>query len=182
MNDTTTWADVRQDDIVEGSNGSMWAVDRIDEVDERGRALKPRRITMTHTTTGEKRTGQPDPDKRVVVVVSAAEALEAAVAVTQVHLGGQVIATQFGPLPGQNEQGEWLCPVEYAHPGGLMGHLYIHHGIQGSAVSGLHLGALRRLHEEVSAPERRGASGSGAYVPHVHDPRFAATEKERLSA
>jgi hypothetical protein len=178
MNEIPTWSEVRQDDIVEGSNGSLWAVDRIDEIDERGRLLRPRRITMTHVTTGDSRSGQPDPDKPVVVVVSAAEALEAAVAVTKVSLGGQEVGTRFGPLPGQNEQEEWICPTDYEHPGGFMGHLYVLHGVHGGAVAGLHLGALRRLHDEISAPARR----AGTYVPHVHDPRYAEVAKERLSA
>jgi len=181
MNGSVPWSEVQPDDIVEGSGGSLWAVDRIDEIDERGRTLRPRRVTMTHATSGEQRVGQPNPDKEVVVVVSAAEALEAAVAVTTVHLGGQDIGTRFeGPAPGQNEQGEWICPATFTHPGALMGHLYVLHGIHGSAVSNLHLTALERLHVEVHGVDRR--TTVGRWVEHVHDPRYTQIRAERLAS
>lgn len=178
MNDRKPWAEVLEHDIVEGSQGSLWAVDAIERVDERGRPLVPPRVWLTHIVTNEKRPGQPDPGKAVVVVVSAAEALETAIALTKVALGGQEIGTSYGPLPGQNEMEQWICPQDYSHPGAYMGHLLIHHGLTGGALSGLHLAALRHLHDEVHTPDRRGP----AYVAHVHDPRYGAIEAERVGA
>lgn len=174
MNDPKPWSDVLENDIVEGSKGSLWSVDSIEEVDDHGKPIHPRRFTLTHILTNEKRPGQPDPTKIVIVVVSATEALDAAIAITKVHLGGQ----EVGRLPGQNELGAWICPTDYSHPGAFMGHLMIHHGITGGALSGLHLGALRLLHAEVSEPARRGP----AYVEHEHDPRYDLVEQDRMSA
>ena len=163
MSTSKPWSAVNEHDIVEGKKETLWSVEKIDTNGE---------FTLMNVETGRIWTFTPEPAREVVVVVTATHALETAKALAVVHLGGQELGTLFGT----NEQGEWICPPDYDHPGALMSHLLVHHSIYGKAVAGRSLVDLRALHAEVSKPEER----AGGHVPHVHDPRYADIGKRRV--
>lgn len=153
----TTWADVNQGDVVEGSNNSLWSVT---EIDDKGN------VSMLNVLTGVERTGKPSMDKEVIIVTKAQDVLATAKTLAVVTLGGEEMGTKFAT----NSRGEWMCPPDIEHAGALYSHLLVFHGVYGVMVARLPLSGLQAFHATIHDPSQRG----GGYVVHVHDPDYRA--------
>lgn len=107
------------------------------------------------------------PRAQANLIHTAQEAHEAAVAITQVRLGGQVQAIR-------DENGRWRAPVTFEHPGSFAAHIYIMHGSvvpDADKISDLHA-----MHEQLHLPDRK--TKASGYVDHVHDPEFYGKETD----
>jgi len=153
----TIWGNISAGDVVEGSNNSLWSVTA------RGTDGS---ATVMNVITGKTVTQSPPDDKPVVRVAKAQHALSMARALTKVMLGGE----ELGTRERKNGQNQWLCPVDYAHPGAMASHLLIWHSIFGGTVAGRPLEELRELHAAVHTPE----GNAGGYTEHVHTPDYLA--------
>jgi hypothetical protein len=152
LSEHTTWGAINENDVVEGPNGSLWSVRKIAEDGT---------ITCLNTLSGKVASSKPEASKPVVRVVKGTHALSTSRALVAVQLGGEDIGHR-------NAMGEWLQPVDYTHPGALITHLMLFHGVYGGAVAGQPLPALAALHTHIHEP----AEQSGGFKEHVHDPEF----------
>lgn len=143
------WHSLDPGDVVLGGDNKPWTFV------ERGDDWKVTLERDGRTWTGVPRNPSAD------LVHTAREAREAAVATTQVRLGGQVHAIK-------DDQGRWRTPVTFTHPGSLAGHIYILHGT--TVPDADSLSALVAMHEQLHTPERK--TTTNGYVEHVHDPEF----------
>jgi hypothetical protein len=150
----TDWSTVQAGDIVLGKDRRAWAV-------------------MTKTPEGEvtlETDGKPPytgtPSGEVVVLSSAAQEMEMAVAQTQVRLGGRLVAEQ-------DDHGRYLVPVTFGDYGSLAAHLYLLHNVRITDPPGEQsLRGLLATHDMMHTPERK--TEASGYVEHVHDPEFYA--------
>jgi hypothetical protein len=147
MSVTKQWQQIIEGDVVEGSQNSLWSVDKV----EGGT------YTLLNVMTGELRPGTPPPDKDVVVVIESGHALDTAITLSKVILGGQELGVR-------NAQGEWICPAEIDHAGAMYSHLLHFHAIYGGGVAEKTIGYLTELHARIHDPQER----AGGYVEHVH--------------
>ena len=142
------WSEIVVGDIVEGSNYSMWSVESLNPTPN---GLD---VTLKNCSTGGVKGGHVKPDKPVTVLIPNSTVGEAAEALLQVHLGGEVV--------GRNEHGDWMTPEVFTHPGAILSHLYLFHGNLGNGKEGLR--ELTAVHHLMHS------RGVGTKVPHVHDP------------
>lgn len=150
----TTWGSISAGDVVEGTNSSMWSVVKRGDTG----------VTVMNVITGKEVTQMPPDDKPVVRVAKAQHALSMAKALTKVMLGGE----ELGTRERKNGQDQWLCPIDYEHPGTMASHLLIWHSVFGKAVAGRPLPELQSLHAAVHLPSGR----AGGYTDHVHTPDY----------
>jgi hypothetical protein len=153
--ENTTWGAINEGDVVIGTNNSLWSVSK---------RSADGSTTLINVMTGKTVTSTPDDNKSVVRQVKAAHTLHVAKALATVMLGAEELGTKL-----RNTSDEWLCPVDFAHPGAMCAHLLVYHGVFGSAVAGRPLPALVAMHVTIHDPENR----AGGYTPHVHDPEYA---------
>lgn len=140
------WSTIAVGDLVMGKDKHVWQC-----IERNGTLIKVERADgKTHEGefTGE-----------VQVVATAAEDAAMAVAMTQVRLGGVVVATQ-------DAEGRYLVPTNFPDGGTLLSHCYLLHGV---SLQEAGLRDMTRKHEWLHRPENKVA---GEYVPHHHDPDF----------
>lgn len=146
----STWADVDKGDLVIGKNDSLWSVEDIDHTTGK---------VVLRNCTNDRLVEQVVPlTNNVGISVRAVDVEDAAVALTKVSLGGEVIARR-------TEDGRVMTPPVFAHPGSLLSHLYVFHArpLQVDSPS------LEALTAEHFAMHERGLS---IREPHEHDPRW----------
>lgn len=150
--DWTDWTTIAIGDLVELKDRRVWQC-----IDRHGDVVKVER--------DDGKVYEGTPTGRVKVVDTAQRSLERAVALTQVHLGGEHIATR-------DAEGRYLVPATFPDPGSLMSHIYVMHGVVVQAPRGLHeeqgLRETLKKHEWLHRPENKGKE----YVNHYHDPEF----------
>jgi hypothetical protein len=148
----TAWLDVQIGDIVAGSNDSMWSVEA-KAVGEPGFFA----ITLKNCSSGREVSAPVPQEKDVKILISAQAAAEAAEALLQVRLGGQVV--------GRNEHGVWMTPDIITHAGAMLAHLYLFHdGLRPQDTDGR---TIEQLTADHHAMHQRCV---GTKEPHVHDP------------
>lgn len=143
----TTWADTNEGDIIEGRAGGLWVIE----------SKTADSITLTsYSDPLVRRTGSPGPTDPVVIAIPAATAEASALALARVALNGEIIAQK-------NESDEWMTPPVFAHPGSMLAHLYVFHGVVPTGMTHNQLVVEHhRLHQELIVPT----------TEHVHDPDF----------
>lgn len=100
------------------------------------------------------------PDGQVKILLSMKAAMDQAIALTQVTLGGKIQAIQ-------GDGDEYRVPVDFIHPGELRAHMWLLHGVPMEAPDE-EFTAMVKEHADKHHPDKQGAR----YLPHVHDPQF----------
>lgn len=140
----TPWIDVVPGDVVRGGDGHDWTVTaRNGSVFILNR--EGRRAPFAKSMTGS-----------VEVVSRAEDSMRGAVGEIASTLGGEILHRQEDDEPP-------ACPAAYRHPGALMAHLYILHGVRYAGVKDEPtLDELEKMHEDAHAEKNDG------YIHHHH--------------
>lgn len=157
------WSMVKVGDIVLGAkDGEPWIVKKI------ATEGSQRKVDLQHQESGIEFAGVPVTGT-VRRLYTAAQQAERALAVTQVVLGGEVVAK----LDHSDERGH-ACPAVYLDAGHLAAHLLLFHAtpptrnVDGSESTYAQVdGEHRALHHDMA----QGNPKEGT-VPHWHDPSF----------
>jgi hypothetical protein len=96
-----------------------------------------------------------------MVLLSMQAAMDEAIALTQVRLGGKVQAIQT------SERDAYRVPVDFVHPGELRSHVWLLHGVALQAEDDNFVDMVKE-HAGLHHPERKDSR----YMEHVHDPQF----------
>lgn len=147
----STWYDVNVGDLVGGSSDSVWEVIEINKTSGA--------VTLENASSKRRASSTVKLAANVTIIMRKADIQAAAVAITQVYLGGVEIARR-------NEDGIFLVPAEFANPGVLLSHLYVFHQRNSMVEGDDNLTALIGEHH---AMHQRGL---GVKEEHVHDPRW----------
>jgi hypothetical protein len=141
------WKDVAEGDLIKGQDGYTWTVT---EKTGGGQVTIERegRDPFTGFPTGQ-----------VDFIDSGKAEMERAIAVSQVVLGGEVVARHSG-----TREKPWLTPVTFHDAGAALGHIYLLHGVVGDGTATL--SALLKQHDELHRDKGVG------YQHHHHDPDF----------
>jgi len=145
-----SWSRLRDGTEVEDKNGVVWRV----------RFSPDRKRVQLKGVTVNQETVIDTPPGRVKLhtlpEIPGVDETELAKHVVKSIVGGVVVADT---VDGKN-----FCPATWEHPGALLAHLYVLHGLDVSEVP-QELPALLALHEK-DHEERRGGS---RFQPHEHD-------------
>lgn len=151
------WDAVVVGDILE-LGGEPWEVTAA----TKATAKRPRTITSVRRRDGHSHTGSPKPGKvkrleAAPPAIPEVDPAELAGAMVQVHLGGTVMAeiTEGDPFH--------RVPREILHPGALLAHLYVYHGVREWPEDESPRAQHDRLHQEL------GEKPSPGYQDHTHD-------------
>lgn len=140
------WADVVEGDLIVGKDKYTWVVT----------AKKGNQVTIEREGR-EPFTGAPSGP--VEFIDSSRAEQERAIALSQVVLGGQVVARHSG-----SREVPWLTPVTFPDAGSMLSHIYLLHGIVGDGEATLR--ALIKQHDDLHRDKGVG------YQHHHHDPDF----------
>jgi hypothetical protein len=141
------WADVSEGDLIIGKDGFTWAV--TSRIGNQVTIEREGREPFTGAPTGP-----------VEFIDSSKAEMERAIAVSQVILGGEVVARHGTGTAGD----PWLTPVTFPDAATMLSHIYLLHGTVGDGEATL--SALRKQHDELHRDKGVG------YQPHHHDPDF----------
>ncbi len=149
----TTWTDVEVGDILKGRDNKDWEV----LLTATRKAVGKRTVTLKRITDGRVLTVEMPMDGPVPIVEKAAPAIpgvdpdELAAAVVTSTIGGEVIlrSVEDDPFP--------RAPRDFGHPGALLSHLYIMHGVRQFPVRAAD---AMKLHVH---------DGGEGYRDHTHD-------------
>lgn len=144
------WADVTEGDLIVGKDGYTWTV--TNKVGKNVTIEREGRDPFTGTPSGP-----------VDFVDSSKAEQERAIAVSQVVLGGEIVARHSG-----TRENPWLTPVTFPDTGSMLSHIYILHGIVGDGAATM--SELLKQHDELHRDKGVG------YQPHHHDPDFYKAE------
>jgi len=163
-----TWAEVGEGDVIQskGSDPVAWKV-----------TGRPKTGPMAGGVVIERSNGERKvlpaskcpPNGKVMILLSMKRAMDNAIALTQVSLGGKVHAIK---LDGEAHR----VPVDFVHPGELLSHLWLLHGKPSEAPEN-EFAEMVAEHALAHHPSRKDS----LYVDHIHDPQFLK-HLERLRA
>ncbi len=150
---SVTWADVEVGDILKGRDRKDWEV----TLTARGKTPGSRTVVLKRVEDGKQHSGSVPLKGSVTLVERASPAIpgvspdELAAAVVTSTIGGEVIlrSVEGDPFP--------RAPREFGHPGALLSHLYIMHGVRQFPARAADAAKLH-IHD-----------GGEGYLDHTHD-------------
>lgn len=171
------WRELGLGDLVLGGDGQEWTVEELGVG-----VLQLSRVSDAKVFRGVPRT---DTIERLM---TAQEVSERAVALTQVRLGGEVVATK-DEVGGQADRG-WAVAATWFDAASLAAHLFLFHAVgegapgmrrPGSKTEAATRTELLEIHDTLHREIESGHAPEG-YRPHWHDETFWKRHNERHAA